>query len=124
MMASGAISVRSIQLLRSEKGRSDSFMESQVFGSARQTPAKRFMEDASICTNPPDISTMIRAKRLVCILIPHEGEETQIALLHELDETLEDITGVIHPICHSRLRKPHFKAILQNTLTVPLNRDL
>jgi hypothetical protein len=92
MMASVAISVRSIQLLHSEKGRPDRFMDSQVFGSARQTPAKRFMEDASICTNPPDIATMIKAKRVVCILTPHEGEETRIAFLHELDETLEDIT--------------------------------
>jgi hypothetical protein len=99
-------------------------MNSQVFGSARQTPERRFIEDVSICPNPLDIATMIKAKRVVFILTPPEGEKAPIALPHELGETSEDMTGVTYPMCHSRIRKLHSKAISQNTLTRLLNRDL
>jgi hypothetical protein len=82
------------------------------------------MENVSICINPPDIATMIKAKRVVCILTSHEGEEAQIALLHESDETLEDITGATHPICAFQNKKIKFQSHIAEHLDSTLEQGL
>jgi sulfite reductase alpha subunit-like flavoprotein len=67
---------------------------------------------------------MTKAKRVVFILTPQEGDEEAVALVRELDETTEDVTVVMYAICAFQNKKTKYQSHIASQLDSALEQRL
>jgi sulfite reductase alpha subunit-like flavoprotein len=77
----------------------ESFMSTLLLPSAHIQLTKKFIDDVSVCTNPPDVATIVRERRVVFLVTLPEGENEVMPLITELRSSSDDLSGASYAIC-------------------------